>query len=170
MRVDEFKSLVARGGGLAQSNRFQVILPQVAGSPLNINDLNILCKEASLPGRQMTSVERTIGLHQQKVAWGYATTDTNLTFHLLNDYGVRKHFELWQNLVVDQNTFEVGYYNDYVKPVTIYQLDKNGNKKYGVQLLEAYPTTMNSITLNNTQDEVVELSVSLSYKNWKKIG
>ena len=169
MRIDEFKSLVSRGGGLAQSNRFEVIVPRVTGSPLSSIDLNILCKEASLPGRQMTSVERTIGIQQQKVAYGYATTDINLTFHLLNDYNVRNHFEIWQSLVVDQTTFEVGYYNDYVKPVKIYQLDKNGNKKYGVELLEAYPTTMNAVTLNNTQDEVVELSVSLSYKNWKQI-
>lgn len=169
MRIDDFKSLVSQKGGLAQSNRFKVILPQIPGSPLDTEQLNILVREVTLPGRQMTSVERTIGLQQQKVAYGYAVAEISLTFVLLNDYGVRKHMERWQNLVVDQQTFEVGYYNDYVKPVKIYQQDKNERTVYGVELLEAYPTSLNGVQLNNDQDGLVELNVSLSYKNWKQI-
>jgi len=169
MKVDNFKSLINKGGGLAQTNKFKVILPQWSDSPLLSSELEILCKEATIPGRRLTGVERSIGLNKQNVAYGYVIVEANMVFHLTNDYRVKTYFDRWQNRVVDNETYEVGYYNDYVKPIKVYQLDKNGNKIYGVEYLEAYPNTVNAIQLNNNLDETVELSVTLSYKNWKVI-
>jgi len=40
---------------------------------------------------------------------------------------------------------------------------------YKVELEDAFPTTMNSISLNNEQDGLVQLNVQMSYRNWKRI-
>ena len=164
MRVDEFKSLVSQKGGMARANQYEVILPRI--NNVDPFDLNILCKEARLPGRQMTTSERTIGLHQQKVGYGYAVTDVNMVFHVLNDYGARKYFEAWQSLVVNPNTYDVGYLNTYAKSVKVWQLT-NGKRVFGIELMKAYPTTLDGITLNNEADGIVELNVTFSYKNWR---
>ena len=111
----------------------------------------------------------------------------------MNDYGIKKYFETWQNLAVNQTSFEVGYYNDYTFQIVIDQLKKgvtlptysfgnfldlftprtvtvaNDQIIYSCQLTNAFPTTMNAIQLNNDQDGIVELNVQLSYKNWKQI-
>mgnify|MGYP007000440401 CR=1 len=53
-------------------------------------DLNLLCSNATLPGKQILTYDRVIGMERQRTAYGYAVDDTTLTFYALNDYGTRK--------------------------------------------------------------------------------
>ena len=177
--VDDFKSLVSSKGGLARSNLFSVTFPAIpGGSPTN-REINLLCKDVVLPGRQITTRERTIGLTTRKMAYGYLVDDVSMTFHVMNDYGIKEYFEAWQNLAVDQDTYEVGYKSDYAKEVVINQIRKGSGGAvlatnqlvddqivYSCKLLEAFPTTMNAIQLNNELDGILELNVQLSYTNW----
>ena len=120
-RIDDFKSQVSSSGGFAMGNMFKVFLPPLTG---DAREMNLLCKAASMPGRQILSTEKQIGLQTTKVAYGYAVEDVSLTFHVMNDYKVRNYFEIWQNLAVNQDTKEVGYFNDYTHPVVIQQIKK----------------------------------------------
>ena len=56
--VDDFKSLVSNKGGIARANLFSVSLPGLPGIATN-EEMNLLCKDVSLPGRQVTTRERT---------------------------------------------------------------------------------------------------------------
>ena len=130
------------------------------------------------------------------MAYGYTDELVGLSFHVLNDYKTKKYFDLWQNLVVDQNSQQISYPNQYKKPVKIYQLQKGkafdlGERSfnifgininldfdiltkdkiiYGVELEGAFPITMNGIDLTDASvDQTVEISIDLSYKNWKRI-
>ena len=206
-RIDDFKSQVGASGGFAMGNLFKVFLPPLTG---DAREMNVLCKAASLPGRQILSTEKQIGLQTTKIAYGYAVGDIQLNFHVMNDYKVRNYFETWQNLAVNQDTLEVGYFNDYTHPVVIQQIKKGVSfplkkKKifdsgklpssiagrlprlgpldlaqgeidlnaltgdsiaYTCILDKAYPTTMNAIELSD-EGQLLELSVQLSYKNWR---
>ena len=206
-RIDDFKSQVGASGGFAMGNMFKVFLPPLTG---NMREMNLLCKAASMPGRQITSTEKQIGLQTSKVAYGYAVEDVTLTFHVMNDYKVRRYFETWQKLAVNDDTGEIGYYNDYTHPVVIQAIRKGVGfplkKKrlfdagkipssirgrlprlgpidlaqgefdlnaitgddiaYTCILDKAYPTTMNAIELSD-DGQLLELSVQLSYKNWR---
>lgn len=177
--VDDFKSLVSSKGGIARANLFTVALPGLPGIATT-EEMNLLCKDVVLPGRQVTTRERTIGLTTRKMAYGYLVEDVSLTFHVLNDYGVKEYFETWQNLAVDQNTYEIGYKKDYSFDVKINQIHKGSGAGvvatnqlakdeviYSCVLEEAFPTTMNSIQLNNELDGILELNVQLSYTNWR---
>lgn len=190
--IDQFKSLVSSKGGVARANVFRVRLPSLPGVASS-RDISLLCKDVQLPGRQILTNERRIGLQFEKVAYGYAIQDINMTFHVMNDYGIKRYFETWQDLAVNQTSLEVGYYNDYTFQIVIDQLKKgvtlptysfgnfldlftprtvtvaNDQIIYSCQLTNAFPTTMNAIQLNNDQDGIVELNVQLSYKNWKQI-
>ncbi len=185
--IDDFKSLISDKGGAARSNIFRVELPTLPGATKE--QINLLCRDANLPGRQILTRERTIGITTKKMAYGYLSEDVSMTFQVLNDYGIKEYIETWQNLAVNQTTKEIGYKKDYSFPVKIQQLKKGislptYNKRLGlfelnvesitrddivyeVELLDAFPTTMNAIQLNNDQDGLVELNIQLSYTNWK---
>jgi hypothetical protein len=207
LRIDDFKSQVGKGGGFAMGNLYKIFLPPIKG---DAREMNLLCKAASLPGRQLVSMEKQIGLQTNKVAYGYAVDDVTLTFHCLNDMKVREYFETWQNLAVNNETYEVGYYNEYTHPVIIQHIKKGTSfpikkKKlfdsgklpssianrlprlgpldlaqgefdlnavfgdditYTLLLDKAYPTTLNAIELSD-DGQLLEVTVQLSYKNWK---
>ena len=119
--IDEFKSLVSQGAGLARPNLFRVFLPSLGGST---RELSLLCKATELPGRQVTSIDHQVGTPLRKIANGYAVTDVNLTFHVLNTHSIKSYFETWQSLAHSNSSYEVGYYYNYVKPVAIQQVQR----------------------------------------------
>ena len=186
MNIDQLKGVASKGRGFASSNQFLVELPPVGG--YNTNDLNILCTNVNLPGRQIMTQERLIGLKARKMPNGFASDDINLTFHVMNDYNIRKYFETWQNKVINQDTFEIGYANTFTEQVRIKQLKKGMafdfpiDKIFGLNLdldirtqesivytcilEDAFPTTMNTIEFSDEQDGLVKLNVQLSYTNW----
>jgi hypothetical protein len=207
--IDQFKSLINNKNGLVRSNLFRVKLPSLPGA--SSEEMNILCKDIQLPGRQILTNERQIGMQNVKVPYGYAVQDVSMTFHVLNDYGVKEYFETWQNLAVNQNRYEVGYQKGvggYARQVEIEQFRKvkrlprrftnefrseTGLKQflpklsdfeivqdvfglqdqlndlviYKCKLIDAYPTGLNAIQLNNELDGVVELNIQMSYTNWE---
>ena len=195
--IDNLKALVGAKRGMATPNLYSVQLPNFAD--ISSEDINILCSSVNMPGRQIMSIDRKIGTIFEKVAYDQAYDDINMTFYVLNDYGIRKYFEAWQNLALNQETQEIGYKNEYARDVRIKQLRKGfslplyqspflkwdflgggmldldidinirpEDTVYECQLFDAYPTTMDLLTLGNDQtDTILQLSVQLSYKNWK---
>jgi hypothetical protein len=126
--VDAFKGLISKAGGLARSNLFLVQLPniQIDGEVFATYDYNILCKSSQLPGRQIMSTPRDMGLERTLVANNYDINDVNLTFRVMNDYKIKKYFDTWQSLAISQqgDWKSVGYFKHYAKDVTIKQLRK----------------------------------------------
>ena len=123
--VDQLKSLVSRKDGIARPNVFRVKLPSIPGA--TSEEVNLLCKDVILPGKQVLTNERKIGMQMQKVPYGYAVTDISMTFQVLNDYGIRKYFDTWQSLAVDQDGQTAGYLRGkegYGKQIVIEQLKK----------------------------------------------
>ena len=50
-----------------------------------------------------------------------------------------------------------------------FDLDLFAASIYSVELLDAFPTTINSIELSNEADGLVEMSVQFSFTNWQVI-
>lgn len=208
--IDELKGLISSKGGLARTNQFLIQIPsfrtlnipgitELFGFSLpipSVNDipgiidknptsreLDLLCKTATIPGKQILTRERAIGMQPELVAYGYAVPDVSLTFHLLNDYGVMKFFEGWKRSILNEETGEVGYKLNYQRDVKIHQLKRpisnteakkgpfdlilgpNGNTVYTVILENAFPTTIQSVDLTNDLDAIAEVTVQLSYTN-----
>jgi hypothetical protein len=205
--VDDLKTIASTKLGFARPNQFLVNLPQVGGQgPAGFlqnllpipsipsilenapggREMNILCSAANLPGKQILTAERRIGIEFQKVAYGYAVEDVSLTFYLMNDYGMKTYFDRWMAKAVQEDAGTVGWKKDYALPVVINQLRKplksksfdagpitanfdiGGGTVYGVLLRDAFPTTMNAVELNNELDGLVQLTVQISYTKWEK--
>lgn len=122
MNVDALKAQISSGGGPARPNYYLVQMPSIG--TLGGRELNLLTQTATIPGRQIMTNLRQIGVTTQKMAYSYAVDDVSMSFLCLNDYKIRKYFEEWQNLAINQATGEIGYHRDYTKDVVIKQLRK----------------------------------------------
>jgi len=205
--IDELKGMASSKLGFARSNNYLVELPSLgSSSPFgrlasflpsipgvtpdskpSTRELNILCKNATIPGKQIATTERRIGMRTEKIAYGYVVDDVSLTFYLLNDYGVMNYFDDWRSRILDEENMTVGFKRDYSFPVKIHQLRRplinrsagvgpirinlsaGGGSVYSVELIDAFPTTINSINFSNDLDGLVEVTVSFAYTNWKRI-
>lgn len=187
--IETYKSLISLERGLASANLYRVSLPSLEGKekkPQRFGDrgaeiikgynpefINILCKGTSLPGRQIMTLERNIGMTQTKIAHGYAVTGLTLNFSLTNAYFLRKYFQDWQELAISNTPpFQAGYYEDYALPVKIQQLRKgesfnfiNANFGSGIRIpqvvRDALPT-IGSIDLGDLSQG--DLKIALTSK------
>lgn len=189
--ISELKTSITFGGGLARTNRFMVQLPNLGGGSngvlstisdaLGERNRNILCRSASLPGKQTVTADRRIGMEFEKVAYGYAVDDVTLTFMETATYPIRRYFDEWRSLIIDEDSQVAAYKEDYQKRVIIHQLATPiplpggiplvnvAASVYSIELINAFPTTLSAVEFNNEQDAFVETSVQLSYTNWKRV-
>ena len=96
--IDNLKSKIQQRGGLARPNRFLVELPPLAG--VSTEEMNILCRSARLPGKQILTADRRIGMEFEKIAYGYAVEDVTMSFLMLKDYSIKKYFDAWRDSVM----------------------------------------------------------------------
>lgn len=186
--IEDLKGKLTSKNGIAAANQYRVELPRFGGA--SSRTLDVVCKEVNMPGKQILTLDRQMGIFQEKVANGFAIEEVTMVFHVLNDYGVKKWFDSWQKTIVGDygsgNGF-VAYKKDYVKSIKIHQLrkpiarfgfdlgpldinfDAFGSTIYSVELIEAFPTTLTSIALSNDPDGLVEVSITFSYTKWKKV-
>ena len=187
MNIDNLKSTIAKKGGLAPSNRFNVIFAPPAVSLLNLNveniigsvisgnfnagnllndprDISILCKSVTLPGRTLSTFEHDHDRQQNKYPYTFIDEDVTMTFHLTNDYYMRNMLEQWQSGIFNTESYVSGFKNDYSVDVIIQQLNQKNIPVYGVKLEKAYPVSYESITLDNSSENAVnEMSVTFAY-------
>jgi len=194
--IDDLKSVIGKRTGLARQNRFNVIITPPSGTFINkdwqgllqqtltgnlglndfINDprdVALLCESCSIPGRSLVTIDHSYRGYAQsiKYATGYQNDDVQMTFLITNDYYIVKTFTNWINSIIDQNNYTSKYRKEYVSDVIIQQLDSVNRVAYGVKLLDAYPTSVSAITLDNTAtDSVQKVTVNFTYRDFKQEG
>lgn len=167
LNINQFHSAIR--SGMAKTSLYKVDLPYISGTGILPGGLNLMCRSASLPGKQIMTGERMIGVKMEKVVNGFAVDDVALTFYLTNDYEAKRYFEAWAALSLDPDTYELNYKygpNGYAKDVTITQLNQRSEPIYVCKLKDAFPTTINPIEFSSNEGSVVELNVQLSYSDW----
>jgi len=195
-RIDDFKATIGKHAGLARTNRFLIYMRPPEQSILNIDiqniaitalsgdfksssllndprDIALLCNRCSLPGRQIQTLDNPhLGFKNSiKHPTGYFNEDVEFEFHLTNDYYMKKMFDKWMGLVIDQETYSKNYDSVYTSDITIQQLNQDNVPIYGVELLNAFPITMNAIELNNESgDSTQKLSIGFTYEDFKPSG
>lgn len=187
--LSEIKSSITFGGGLARTNKFLVTLPSLGAGGLigflGARNMNILCRSAQIPGKQILTHEKRIGMKFEKVAYGYAVEDVTLSFLETSTLPIRRYFDQWRELTINEDEQTANYKNEYQRRVIIHQLAMPvplgafpiTNKlpvdvlasTYSVELQNAFPTTITANEYNNEQDGFIETTVSMSYTNWKRV-
>lgn len=167
--LNEFLSRIKKEG-LAKSNRYVVEfgVPQSVSADTDL--LRLYCDSVTLPGINLATANiRTTG-DQREMVYERTFEPITFTFYMDVNYEIRSIFEKWMNLVVNPNSSYIGYFRDYVKDITITPLnmDENfENPPYQLKLYEAYPKTMSAINLGYGNNEVMKLTITVSYSYWR---
>jgi|TARA_R110000764_G_scaffold192188_1_gene277404 hypothetical protein len=184
--IDNLKATIAKKGGLAMQNRFQIFFtPPTAnsvksllnqdigsligdlaknaisgGSAKNLipdpRDISILCEAVSFPGRQISTIDYIAERQGIKVPYSVINEDVSMTFLLTNDYFIKKMFDAWSTGIFDVEKYRAGYKKDFVTDIVIQQLDQNNVPVYSVRLEGAFPTTISAVNLDNNSENTIQ--------------
>jgi hypothetical protein len=177
--IDDLKTIAGFTGGFAKSNRFMVEMPNI---PNPFNDgrspyltgpgITLLCESTSMPGKQISTFEYPYKLARNdiKVPNGYFNEDVTFSFILTNDYFVKNLFESWMEAIIPKKDYLLNYPAAYERDITVHQLDEQDRTVYSIKLFGAYPTSINSIELNNESSSTIgKLPVTFTYIDYAKL-
>jgi hypothetical protein len=138
-------------------------------STLNVRDIQLRCESVTLPGINLSTAQDTniYGPTRDVVEGVTYAEEVSMSFAASSDLEERVFFERWQKNAYNPQTWNIGYYNDYVGAVEIYLLDKQDQRRYGVKLWDAFPKNINGTDLSyGTQKENIKITVGMSFRYW----
>ena len=181
--LNELLSRYHGDGGFSRPSRYEVLIIPPRGSNNNptsgdisnnktIRETSLACESISFPGRNIdTTTDTNIYGPTREIASGFSFAEVSATFRCSSDMREKLYFESWQRQSFNTQTWSMQYYEDYIGAVQIYQLDEKDNRKYGVELVEAFPKTIGAMTLDYSNgSEIHKLPVTFSYRWWKNLN
>ena len=155
--------------GKSQTNPFaQIIGTMVADG--TARKTAIRCQSFEFPGRNLdTTPDTNIYGPTREIVQGYSFAETTAVFQCSSDMREKRFFEVWQRLAYNPQTWAMQYYGDYVGSIQIFQLDETDTTKYGVELVEAFPKTIASQSLDYSTNAIQTVSVTFTYRYWKDL-
>jgi hypothetical protein len=167
--INDFKS--SFNTDLARANRFDVRiiapLTLVATTLLPSRNLTLRCENAELPSRTFATMDRKTYGPVEKLPYLSTYNDLNLTFIVDGDMNQKKFFDAWLELVNPKFTNDFNYRDDYSTSIIINQYDVSNQLTYSIELIEAYPVSINQLDLDWGSDAHHRLTVSFAYTEWK---
>lgn len=156
-----------RNRGMARTNRYEVRIPFPNTDLKGSNLVTLFCEATNLPGMNVATTPQRIFGEVRQMPYERLFDPVNLSFYVDGDMEVRAAFERWIQLVFNQTTRSIGYYETYIRDVQIFVKDVEDNTTYVVTLYEAFPKSIQTVQLSADSREVMKLQVQLEYKYWK---
>ena len=189
--LNELIGLMRSDEGIARPSRYEVILIPPAGSRSSsgisqnpfatqlqqmsgdgtARSTSLKCEQISMPGRNIdTAPDTNIYGPTREIVQGYSYAEISATFQCSSDLKEKRFFETWQRLSYNPASWSMGYYDDYVGEIDIYQLDEQDKRRYGVKLVEAFPKTISAQTLDySSVNQMQKVSVNFTYRYWRSL-
>jgi len=174
--IFSINKLRSKIGGFAKGNRYNVTFSGtgIAGLDTNVNaNLPLLCESVSLPTKGIASNAQDIYGPPREIPYRETFTEAALSFILDDAFTVKKFFDKWQENIINVETGNVNYWNNFVATINITRLSNDATSfadatdKYKIELREAYPSAVGEIALGHTQGgEILRLSVTFKYRKW----
>jgi hypothetical protein len=155
----------------AVPNRFEVIItsPSTIYSP---REVSLRCESVVLPGRNLNTLTDGMpyGPTREVVDGVTYAEDITMTFVASAGLNERVFFEEWQEKAFNEKSWNVGFYDDYVKTIDIFLLNRKDERRYGLQLVEAFPKTIAGTDLSQaSSNQIIKTSVTFSFRYWKNL-
>ena len=166
--INEFKSSFTKD--LARTNRFDVQIP----IPLTLipyvssaKSLTYRCETAQLPGRTFATTEQKTYGPIEKYPYLNTYGDLDLTFIVDDDMNQKVFFDAWMNYINPLYNNNMRYKGDYSTTIVINQYNVSNELTYSVNLIDAYPISINQMDLNWGDDGYHKISVTFAYTYWQ---
>lgn len=166
--IAEFKS--SFGGDIARQSRFDVSIPV----PINVVPflgttrlLRYRCETAELPGRTFATMEQKTYGPVEKFPYLTTYNDIDLTFIIDDNMETKVFFDAWLNYINPTYNYDFKYKESYATTITVNQYDVRNKPSYSVDLIEAYPISINQLSLDWNSDSIHKLTVTFAYTSWR---
>lgn len=144
------------------------------GIPLIENKINqngiisLYCSSCSMPARSLLTYDHKQLVAPYRVPYSLQQYDPVIMSFLTNeDFETRTYFETWMGAVVNCGSNSLNYYDEYVADIRIIPLTGAGyDSVYYVDLLEAYPMTINQLDFSYANADTALITVMFSFKQW----
>ena len=164
--------------GYATPNRFEVLITRPGGHASESREVSMRCESINLPGRNLNTLTDTniYGPTREVVDGVTYADEITMTFQASSGLEERVFFEEWQTLAFDEETWNVGYYDDYAKgaKIHIFQLGSDNMvdvPTYGIEAVEVYPATIAAIDYNYANsNQLTKITVAFNYKEWHNLA
>jgi len=177
---DGIDLLKSRIGQPVQPNKFVVEFTKLPGpfAGMGAENLTILCKGASLPGKSIATSEhmRHRYIPNGEVDYG---NELELTYLCDANFMDRMIIEAWQSFVhtADVSTrtkFDNGrdaqvfrFYEEYTGQCLIHVLRKDGTPSITYTIEECFPVEISAQELSmESTDQILEFTFTLNYRHW----
>ena len=166
----------AAAGGFAKGNRYNVTIdaPQaLSGASSVLSKVPYLCEAVSLPTKGIASNAQDVYGPPREIPYRETFTEAALSFILDDKFSVKRFFDEWQENIINVETGNVSYWNDFVATINITRLSNDATDfqtatdSYKIELREAYPSAVGEIALGHAMGgEILKLSVTFKYRKW----
>ena len=171
-------TLRSKVSDFAKGHRYNVIIKPPANAGLSIGiteNLKFLCESVSLPTKSIASNAHDIYGPPREMPYRTTFTEAAMSFILDDEMNVKSYFDKWQSFIINDDTGNPRYWNDYVGSIQIHRLKNNAiteaDDAYKVELEEAYPSVVGEIALSHSGgNEILRLPVTFKYRKWTIIN
>ena len=193
--INRFIAQINQGEGLARPTRYLVIIqpPQKVYDHSNEfdmtpgrNDLEsgetkrnvgMMCNKVTLPNRDINTEPHTMYGPRREMPYAYSFSgELAMSFYGDKFLRQRQFFENWQKKIMNIETHNMGWYDDYVGTMDIFQLGSFSAEQdrdrttYAVRLYEVYPQTIGSIDYSyGAVDTTVNIPITLNFRTWRNL-
>ena len=170
--IDKLRTKI---GGFAKGNRYNVTFTGLpTGLDVAVNEkLQYLCESVSLPTKGIASNAHDVYGPPREIPYRETFTEAALSFIVDDAFTVKRFFDQWQEKIINVETGNVHYWNNFVATINITRLSNDATSfadasdMYKIELREAYPSAVGEIALGHTQGgEILRLSVTFKYRKW----
>lgn len=167
--INEFRASFK--GETARPARFdvQIPIPLKLVAYLNIaRRLSFRCENAELPSVTLATTERKIYGPTEKHPYLKTYNQSTFNFIVSDDMSEKKFFDAWIELIIPKTTHDINYKSDYVVPITVNQYDLQNRVSYSVNLIDAFPISINQLDLDwSNESSHHKLAVTFAYHTWE---
>jgi hypothetical protein len=194
LRVSDIKSRLLN---IAQTSLYRVTIPVPSGvssfisrrgiTSIDIDNISLLCSEASLPGSSLATHDVTNDYHgvTEKMAYRRMYDETlDLTFYVDRNYKVVDFFESWIDFISGVGSVfsradfkspyvhhRMAYPNDYKINMYLTKFEKDQHSQQSripavtldYTFVYAFPTNIIAVPVSYDQSQLLKCSVSFSY-------
>jgi len=178
--VTEFKSNLKHGGARPSLFRVEFQYPsKVLPKPTPLNQAAFLVKATTIPASTIGSYDVFYHGKAIKVA-GDRTFDTwDTTIINDEDFGIRNTLENWMSSISnhklntrDKEVFDTseGDSAKYKSTLSVRQFSKAGNELRSYEFIGAWPTSLSTINLDWSSQDIEEYTCTWVYDSWRVIN
>lgn len=166
--INEFKAEINKQHGLAQPNKFRILITGGVLKSSKARALAFLVNQASIPGRSLATNEiRTHG-PIRKAPYNTIYDDLQIGVFCTNkNLFPRDLFEEWQNAIIQTMTGKVNYFDQYVADIELEQYDDTGKSIFACKFVDAYPMIVAPLALDwSATNAIHNLNITFAYRRW----